>query len=81
MFSRKNLDLLQKAIKVCLDYEEVNSHLLARILMISYNQAVPLYKELKERGIIKKERIDKSFLGWVKVGVLDKEKLRLLIYN
>lgn len=70
-----------KALRICLKNDEINVHLLQRVLKLSYYQAWPIYKELKARGMIKKEKINKNPLGWVKVGVIDKEKLRQSLHN
>ncbi len=52
-----------KALRICLKNDEINVHLLQRVLKLSYYQAWPIYKELKARGIIKEEKLVKLLLG------------------
>lgn len=70
-----------KALKVCLGRDKVSTHYLQRVMMLSYYQALPVYKELKAKGIIIREEISKSPFGWTKVGVVDQTKLRQCFYN
>ena len=81
---RKKLDLdkyIKKALKICNNYDEINTHSLQRKLRLGYYHAIKIYKHLKERKIIKKERINKTPFGRVKVGIIDKDRLREVYYN
>lgn len=70
-----------KALRACIKTDEISVHFLQRVLKLSYYQVLPVYKELKAKGIIKKEIVNKTVLGKVKVGVIDKGRLRKSLYN
>ncbi|MFH0864000.1 MAG: hypothetical protein V1858_02855 [Candidatus Gottesmanbacteria bacterium] len=70
-----------KAINICLKYDEINTHLLQRKLMIGYSTAHIIFKKLKELKVITGEKYIYNPFGKVKVGTVDKKTARFYLVN